>query len=67
MNLLEIFPITIGTSSLESLTSDVIERAIALIDASPKFDDGKDGSYTKEQNFLDHALFAEVKREVIER
>ena len=65
MKFLDIFPIGVGVETLASLTPDLIARAIELIDRSPQFDGGADGTYTNEQNFLDDPLFVDVKQEVV--
>lgn len=65
MNLIDLFPRTIGTARLETLTRDVIHHAIEHIEAAEKVRIRSDGSYTTEQNVLDNDFFREVKREVL--
>lgn len=66
MNLIDIFPKTIGATKLRTLEPDLIRRAIELLDSLEMVELGSDGAYTVEQNLLDRELFVDVKREVIE-
>lgn len=66
MNLIDLFPKTIGATKLETLTPDLIRRAIELVDGAEKVELGSDGAYTVDQSLLDRELFIDVKREVIE-
>ena len=66
MNLIDLFPRTIGATKLATLTPELIARAIELVETAEKVELGSDGAYTAEQNLLDHELFIDVKREVIE-
>ena len=65
MNLIDLFPRTIGATKLATLTPGLIARAIELVETAEKVDLGADGAYTTDQNLLDHELFTDVKREVI--
>ncbi|HEX7082445.1 MAG TPA: putative 2OG-Fe(II) oxygenase [Gammaproteobacteria bacterium] len=65
MNLIDLFPRTIGAATLQTLTPELIRRAIDLVEAAEKVDLGSDGAYTVDQNLLDHELFTDVKREII--
>ncbi|HEX5419353.1 MAG TPA: TIGR02466 family protein [Gammaproteobacteria bacterium] len=65
LNLIDLFPRTIGAAKLETLTPDVIRRAIQFIDQAEKTGLPSDGLSTKEQQILDLDFFAAVKQEVI--
>jgi uncharacterized protein (TIGR02466 family) len=66
MDLLDLFPKTIGVTTLKALTPDVIRLAIAYIDAAEKtVDIESDGAYTVDQQILDNEIFNEVKEEVV--
>lgn len=65
MNLIDLFPRTIGAAKLKTLTPDLIRRAIEFIDHAEKTGMESDGACTKEQQLLDAELFRDVKQEVI--
>jgi uncharacterized protein (TIGR02466 family) len=66
MDLVDIFPATIAVTELKSLTPDVINKAIELIDLGSNVSDmASDGAYTNEQNLLDKVLFRDVKEEIL--
>jgi uncharacterized protein (TIGR02466 family) len=66
MDLLDLFPKTIGVATLQTLTPDVIRRAIAYIEAAEKIVDiESDGAYTVEQQILDDEIFKDVREELI--
>ncbi len=66
MDLVDLFPKTIGVSTLKTLTPDLIQQAIEYIDHSSQVSLGSDGTYTKEQQLLNHDLFKDVKQEIID-
>src|SRR5690606_3951625 len=57
---------TIGVAQLQTLTPDVIDKAIELIEFGSRVERGSDGSYTHEQQLLDKVVFRDVKAEIIE-
>ncbi|HEU4617225.1 MAG TPA: hypothetical protein VFV10_04255, partial [Gammaproteobacteria bacterium] len=62
MDLIDLFPKTIGAATLKTLSPDVIQRAIAYIDAAEKIVDlESDGAYTVDQQILDNDIFKGVK------
>jgi uncharacterized protein (TIGR02466 family) len=65
MELVDLFPRTIAVGELQSLTPDVIARAIELIDISSGNDVPGDGAYTTDQQFLNRAIFRGVKQEIV--
>lgn len=65
MKFMDLFPTTIAVSKLETLTTDVIERAITLVRNERLYDMGIHGSYTVEQQILEHPIFEGVKAEII--
>ncbi len=66
MDLVDIFPATIAVTQLKSLTPDLIEKAIELIEYGNLVEDlDSDGAYTREQDILDKLIFREVKREIL--
>lgn len=68
MDLVDIFPATIAVTELESLTPELIAKAIEMIDLGSQVEDlTTDGSYTREQQLLDKVLFRDVKAEILER
>lgn len=66
MDLVDLFPKTIGVAQLQTLTPDVIDKAIELIEFGSRVERGSDGSYTHEQQLLDKVVFRDVKAEIIE-
>ena len=67
LDLVDLFPQTIAVARLETLTPDVIARAIEFIDFGSSVSDfDYDGSYTREQDILDKSFFREVKQEIIQ-
>jgi uncharacterized protein (TIGR02466 family) len=65
MELVDLFPKTIAVGELQSLTPGVITRAIELIDISSGNEVEGDGAYTNDQQFLNRAIFREVKQEIL--
>lgn len=65
MEFMDLFPTSIAVSKLETLTPDVIDRAIALVRSERLYDMGGHGSYTVEQQILERPVFAAVKAEVV--
>lgn len=65
MEFIDLFPRTIATARLRTLTPELAERAIEYIDAAEKTGVESDGAFTKEQQILDEDLFRDVKQEVI--
>lgn len=65
MELVDLFPKTIGVAELQSLTPDIMAKAIELIDLSSGGDVPGDGAYTNDQQFLNRAIFREVKQEIL--
>ncbi|HLU05921.1 MAG TPA: putative 2OG-Fe(II) oxygenase [Woeseiaceae bacterium] len=66
MNLIDLFPKTIAAANLETLTPELIRRAIEYIDAAEKTGlVESDGVYTTNQQLLEHDLFREVKQEIV--
>jgi hypothetical protein len=66
MNLVDIFPATIGVTELLSLTPELMAAARSLIDADCANNAvAGDGCYTREQQLLELPLFAPVKQEIL--
>lgn len=65
LELVDLFPRTIAVAELQSLTPEVIARAIELIDLSSSSDLPGDGAYTHDQQLLNRAVFREVKNEIL--
>src|SRR3546814_1395809 len=65
MELVDLFPRTIAVAELQSLTPEIIARAIEQIDIASGNDVPGDGAYTSDQQFLNRAIFREVKQEII--
>lgn len=65
MELVDLFPRTIAVAELQSLTPQVIEKAIELIDLASSGEVRGDGAYTHDQQFLNRALFRDVKQEIL--
>ncbi|MES2605754.1 MAG: putative 2OG-Fe(II) oxygenase [Pseudomonadota bacterium] len=66
MDLVDIFPATIGVTDLKSLTPALMASARALIDADCSGNPvAGDGSFTREQQLLNRDLFAPVKQEIL--
>jgi uncharacterized protein (TIGR02466 family) len=65
MEFVDLFPKTIAVGELKSLTPDVITRATELIDISSGNEVEGDGAYTNDQQFLNRAIFREVKQEIL--
>ena len=65
MELVDLFPRTIAVGELQSLTPDIIARATELIDISSGNEVQADGGYTTDQQFLNRAIFREVKQEIL--
>lgn len=68
MDFVDIFPATIAVTELESLTPELIAKAIETIELGSQVSDAaSDGAYTREQNLLDKVLFRDVKAEILSR
>lgn len=65
MELVDLFPRTIAVAELQSLTPDIIDKAIELIDLGSSGDVPGDGAYTRDQQLLNRALFRDVKQEIL--
>lgn len=66
MDVVDIFPVAIAVTELESLTPDLVHEAIELIEHGSKTEDiPTDGEYTNEQQLLDNTLFTRVREEII--
>ena len=65
MELVDLFPKTIAVAELQSLTPDIMAKAIEQIDISSGNDVPGDGAYTNDQQFLKRAIFREVKQEIL--
>jgi uncharacterized protein (TIGR02466 family) len=65
MELVDLFPRTIAVAELQSLTPDLIARAIELIDIASSGEVPGDGAFTHDQQVLDRAMFREVKQEIL--
>lgn len=65
MNVIDLFPRSIVTATLSTLTPDLIRRAIEHLDRAEKVLIASDGGYTAEQHLLDGALFADVRGEIV--
>ena len=66
MDIVDIFPVAVGVTELQSLTPEVSAKAIEMIELSDQIIDlDTDGSYTREQQILDKALFQDVKAEIL--
>jgi uncharacterized protein (TIGR02466 family) len=65
MELVDLFPKTIAVGELKTLRPDIITRAVDLIDLGSSNEVPNDGAYTNDQQFLERALFREVKQEIL--
>lgn len=65
MELVDLFPKTIGVAQLQSLTPELIAKAIDLIDLTSGNPVQGDGGYTSDQQLLERVLFRELKQEVL--
>lgn len=65
MEFVDLFPRTIAVAELQSLTPEVIARAMELIDISSGNEVQADGAFTTDQQFLNRAIFREVKQEIL--
>jgi uncharacterized protein (TIGR02466 family) len=65
MELVDLFPKTIAVAELQSLTPELIVKAIELIDIASGNEVSGDGAYTTDQQFLNRAIFREVKQEIL--
>ena len=65
MELVDLFPRTIAVAELQSLTPELIAKAIELIDLGSSGDVPGDGAYTTEQHLLDRVLFRDIKAEIL--
>lgn len=65
MDLIDLFPQTIAVADLQTLTTDIITKAKALIDEDKPEGIPGDGTYTSDQQLLNRELFTEVKQEII--
>jgi uncharacterized protein (TIGR02466 family) len=65
MELVDLFPRTIAVAELQSLTPEIIGKAMELIDIASSGDVPGDGAFTHDQQFLDRALFRDVKQEIL--
>ncbi len=65
MELVDLFPRTIAVAELQSLSPELIAKAIELIDLASGNDVPGDGAYTHDQQFLNRALFRDVKQEIL--
>ena len=66
LDLVDLFPKTIGVTQLQSLTPALIEKAKELIDIGVIYHMEGDGGYTTEQQLLNKAIFTDVKREILQ-
>ncbi|MDR2212017.1 MAG: 2OG-Fe(II) oxygenase family protein, partial [Pseudomonadales bacterium] len=65
LDLVDLFPKTVGVSQLQSLTPEVIAKAKELIDIGSDYHIPGDGGFTHEQQLLNKAVFREVKQEIL--
>ncbi len=65
MELVDLFPKTIAVAELQSLSPDLIAQAIQEIDHGSGGDVPGDGAYTHDQQFLNKAIFRDVKQEIL--
>lgn len=65
MELVDLFPKTIAVAQLESLTPEVIAKAIDLIDLTSGNAVAGDGGYTSDQQLLERVQFRAVKQEIL--
>lgn len=65
LELVDLFPRTIGVTQLQSIDSKTIASAIKLIDDNVSVDMDSDGGFTKDQHLLDKPIFAEIKAEIL--
>lgn len=65
MELVDLFPRTIAVAELQSLTPEIIGKAIELIDVASAGSVPGDGAYTHDQQFLNRVIFREVKQEIL--
>jgi uncharacterized protein (TIGR02466 family) len=61
----DLFPKTIAVGQLQSLAPDIIAKAIDLIDIGSGNEVEGDGAYTTDQQFLNRAIFRDVKQEIL--
>lgn len=66
LDLVDLFPKTIGVAQLQTLTPEVIEKAKELIDIGVDYHMEHDGGFTREQQLLNKAIFREVKQEILQ-
>ncbi|MEY4642702.1 MAG: Prochlorococcus phage [Pseudomonadota bacterium] len=65
MDLVDLFPRTIAVAELQSLTPDLITKAIDLIDIGSSSEVPGDGAYTTDQQLLNRVIFRAVKAEIV--
>jgi hypothetical protein len=69
MDLVDIFPATIGVAELKTLTPELIAAARQLLDADCSSFNANpvagDGQYTREQQLLNLPVFAALKQEIL--
>lgn len=66
LELVDLFPKTIAVTQLQSLTPELIARAIDHIDLTSSNPVAGDGSFTSDQQLLERVLFREVKLEILQ-
>lgn len=64
MKFMDLFPTTIAVSKLETLTDDVVEQAISLVRNERLYDMGGHGTYTQDQQILEHPIFEAIRAEI---
>jgi len=65
LDLVDLFPKTVGVAQLATLTPEVIAKAKELIDIGASFPMPGDGGFTTEQQLLNKSIFREVKQEIL--
>src|SRR5690606_32310724 len=65
MEFVDLFPRTIAVAELQSLTPELMNQAIALIDSASSGEIPADGTYTHDQQLLNRPLFRELKQEIL--
>lgn len=65
LDLVDLFPKTVGVAQLTTLTPEVIAKARELIDIGATYAIPGDGGFTTEQQLLNKSVFREVKQEIL--
>lgn len=65
LDLIDLFPQTVAVSHLESMTPEVIERAIEFLESSCRKDSAGAQGFARTEDVLENVIFKEVKQEII--